>query len=204
MKKLFLSLKGRFLASGIFVLFTLGSVVGICLTGITPLHAQHADVASRPACKNAGGSIFRMFNLNGACGQMSLPNENKRTSPSDSSSMGQFPAYLKNPNAWSNSNHSQSTNPISTPTEKSNCPNSRPTHGSVSNPSTKGTPVERTNSQNEQAQNSSQNGQTQANSSDTVTQAAQAVFNRDQFGTCSGQSASTAMEHSASKQCSYS
>jgi uncharacterized protein YkwD len=178
MKKLFLSQKGRFLTSGIFVLFTLGAVVSICLTGITPLHAQQADIASRPTCKNAGDSIFRMFNLNGACGQISSPNENKRTSPSNSSPTGQYPAYLKNPNAWSNPNHSQSPNPISTPTDKSNCPNSRPTHGSASNPSTKDTPEEQTNSQNGEAQNNFQDGQTQANSSDTVTQAAQAVFNQ--------------------------
>ncbi len=129
MKKLILSKRGRILASGIFVLFTLGSVVGICLTEASPLLAQHANIASRPACHNAGGSVFRIFNLNGACGLMSLPNANKKTSPSDSSPMGQLQADPKNPNARSNSKIPQSSNPISTPTGKSNCPNSSPTHG---------------------------------------------------------------------------
>ena len=109
MKKFFLGRSRGCLTSGIVLLVILGSIVGIYLKATSPLLTQWANIASHPPCTNARDSIFRIFNANVTCRQISLPNENT--------------------------------------------------------------------SQNGQAQNS-QNGQVQTSGDDTVTQAAQAVFNQ--------------------------
>ena len=72
----FLGKSRRFLTCGIIMLVILGSVVGICLKGTSPLLTQWTNIVSHPLCNNTGSSTLRIFNPNVICRQISLPNEN--------------------------------------------------------------------------------------------------------------------------------
>lgn len=172
MKKLFLNKNKRFLTSGTLVLVILGLAAGICLKGTPMSFAQQAGIASHPLCNHAGGSIFGILNSNATCHKLSsLPNVNKKMLLSNSNPTGQFQAYFKYTNSASKPNVISNSNSIPSPV-------SSPTPKVTSNLSPNRCFTPSSNYQAGQNEQNYQYGQVQTLSPDTVTQAAQAVFNQ--------------------------